>query len=404
MKGRNVLIVTGMDRSGTSWVASALRASGVFMGERLFRAARGNPFGHFEDEDFLNLHIDLLTKANYEGLHKYGFPDLPPPTEIHVSEEHVQRALKLIESRDEYGLWGFKDPRTTLFLDFWQRLIPDMKVICLYRHPLEICISLFSRGDGFADLGGVFRAFQHRMGKALAFKQDSPEQMLLCNIHQVIAAPDQLEQMVYRHLKVPIEGLAANLWQSFAPQAFSSFSASTGTLIKFYQLFPETADLFERLEEAADMPLSAESKIMSLSAAREASQKVPFPTLDDHQNNFENLQLEFFSSLVEDGLAVEDVRKKIIVGLLENIKVMGGVHEEHIMLYEERDRLMKQLTAERAAFQQQIAMYEYRLHSQYLMTRHFVSLTLNNIKLVLRHPKLLLLKLRDWYRNRIRRQ
>lgn len=403
MKAGNVFIVTGMDRSGTSWVASALRASGVFMGERLFKASRGNPFGHFEDEDFLNFHIDLLKEVNYEGLHKYGFPD-PPPLEIHVPEEYVQRALKLIESRNEYVLWGFKDPRTTLFLDFWKQLIPDIKVICLYRHPLEICISLFSRGDGFADLGGVFRAFQHRMGKALAFKQDSPEQTLLCNIHQVIAAPDQLEQMVYRHLKVSIEGLAASLRQSFTPQAFSSIPASTSTLIKFYQLFPEAADLFESLEEVADMPLSAESEKMSLSAAREASQKVPFPTLDDYQNNFENLQLEFFSSLVEDGLAVEDVRKKIIVGLLENIKIMGGVHEAHAMLYEERDRLLEQLTAERAAFQQKISMYEHRLHSQYLMTRHFIRLTLNNIKLVLLHPKLVLFKFRDWYRARIKRQ
>lgn len=402
MNRRNVFIVTGMDRSGTSWVASAMQASGVFMGERLYKAGRGNPFGHFEDEDFLQFHIDLLKEVNYEGLHKYGFVDAPP-REICISEEYIQRALKLVESRSEYKLWGFKDPRAVLFLDFWKQPIPDIKVICLYRHPLEICVSLFSRGDGFADLGGVFRAFQHRMGSALAFKRDNAEQMLLCNIHQVIAAPDQLEQMVSQHLKVSIAGLAANLRQSFVPQLFSSISVSTDTLIRFYQLFPEVADLFESLEAVADMPLSGESGKISLWATREASQRIPAQTPEDQQD-LEGLQLKFFSSLIEDSLAVEDVRKKIIAGLLENIKIMGRVYEEHDRLHRERERLMRQLAAEREDFERQISMYEYRLHSQSWLTRHFIRLTLYNIKLAFLHPRLVLLKLRDGYRARIKRQ
>lgn len=400
MRQRNVFIVTGMDRSGTSWVAGAMRASGVFMGERLYKAGRGNPFGHFEDEDFLQFHVDLLKEINYEGLHKYGFGD-SPPRDICISEEYIQRALKLVESRKEYKLWGFKDPRAVLVLDFWKRYIPGIKVICLYRHPLETCISLFSRGDGFADLGGVFRAFQHRTGRALAFKRDNPEHMLLCNIHQVIAAPDQLEQMVSQQLKASIEGLAANLRQTFVPQLFTRISVSADTLVKFYQLFPEVADLFESLEAVADMPFSVESGKMSLWTTPEVSQRTPAQTPEDRQD-LGDLQFKFFSSLIEDTLAVEDVRKKIIAGLLENIKIMGGVYEEHDRLHRERERLMRQLAAERGDFQRQISMYEYRLHSQYWLTRHFVRLTLYNIKLALLHPGLVLIKFRDWYRARIK--
>jgi hypothetical protein len=400
MSERNVVIVTGMDRSGTSWVASAMQASGVFMGERLYGAGRGNPFGHFEDEDFLQFHVDLLNEINYEGLHKYGLATLPPQ-EIPISEEKTQRALKLIERRNPYKLWGFKDPRAVLFLDFWKQLMPDIKVICLYRHPLEICISLFSRGDGFADLGGIFRAFQHRMGKALDFKRDNPGQMLLCNIHQVIAAPHQLEQLIPQHLPGSIEGLAANLRQTFIPQSFSSISVSTDTLILFYQLFPEVAELFGSLETFADMPLSVESGTEPLSMGMHRLQRAAAQAPQDRQNS-ENLEMDFFSSLMQDGLAVEDVRQKIIIGLLENIKIMGRVYGEHDRLHRERERLIRQLAVEREAFHQQISMYESRLHSQYWLTRHFIRLTLSNVKLSLLHPRLVWLKFRDWYTARTR--
>jgi hypothetical protein len=47
------LIVTGMHRSGTSLLASFLRAAGINLGENLYPADSANPLGYFEDLDFL---------------------------------------------------------------------------------------------------------------------------------------------------------------------------------------------------------------------------------------------------------------------------------------------------------------------------------------------------------------
>jgi len=53
-------IVTGMHRSGTSFVASLLSAWNVRIGDRLLPADRGNPHGYFEDAGFLDLDRRML--------------------------------------------------------------------------------------------------------------------------------------------------------------------------------------------------------------------------------------------------------------------------------------------------------------------------------------------------------
>jgi len=59
-------IVTGMHRSGTSFVASLLSAWNVRMGDRLLPADRGNPHGYFEDTGFLDLDRRMLVACTPE--------------------------------------------------------------------------------------------------------------------------------------------------------------------------------------------------------------------------------------------------------------------------------------------------------------------------------------------------
>jgi len=42
-------------------------------------------------------------------------------------------------------VWGFKDPRTLLFLDGWLEIVPDMEFIGIYRHPMVVARSLHAR-------------------------------------------------------------------------------------------------------------------------------------------------------------------------------------------------------------------------------------------------------------------
>ena len=52
-----------------------------------------------------------------------------------VNSEHWETAQRIVESRNTtHGLWGFKDPRACVFMGLWKYLLPDAKVLLVYRH------------------------------------------------------------------------------------------------------------------------------------------------------------------------------------------------------------------------------------------------------------------------------
>ncbi|MEM7592579.1 MAG: sulfotransferase [Cyanobacteria bacterium P01_A01_bin.83] len=138
---QSVLVIAGMHRSGTSLATSLLKSSGVFIGDRLMAEGTGNLKGHFEDWDFVDLHRDCLTA---QAVNREGWTT---QADFSFWGEYLERAKTLIAARSKYSIWGWKDPRTTLFLKSWQQLIPQAKFVFIYRSPWEVVDSLFRRGD-----------------------------------------------------------------------------------------------------------------------------------------------------------------------------------------------------------------------------------------------------------------
>ena len=138
-----VLCVTGMHRSGTSLTASWLEMCGLKLDDgSTYGPEVGNPRGHFEDKDFVDLHADALKRR--ETFSKGWITRTSEQCSFAADEE--DRARLLAKSRNEkYPLWGWKDPRTVLFLDQWKRLIPDLKVLLLWRPCLDVGDSLVRR-------------------------------------------------------------------------------------------------------------------------------------------------------------------------------------------------------------------------------------------------------------------
>lgn len=127
-------------------VARLLHACGAFLGpeDELFKSSPDNPDGYFESRSFVKLNEDLMTQVG-------GRWDVPPsfPAGWELTSAAVpflERAADLIE-RARRQKWGWKDPRTSLTISFWQRLLPDLKVVVCVRNPLEVARSLFVRGD-----------------------------------------------------------------------------------------------------------------------------------------------------------------------------------------------------------------------------------------------------------------
>ena len=115
------IMVCGSGRDGTSAVAGLLHTAGVFMGFEMFTNFNHNPKGHFEDQDFLTLHMGKSLKVPGKCYNK-------------LSGEHKDEFRELI--RERRGLnwpWGFKDPRIAYYLKFYFEEFDCPKIIRLRR-------------------------------------------------------------------------------------------------------------------------------------------------------------------------------------------------------------------------------------------------------------------------------
>src|SRR5258708_595098 len=197
------LIVTGMHRSGTSLVASLLAAWNVRMVERLLPADRGNPGGYFEDADFLELNRRMLVACT-------------PPEEDHrdwgwtksesfdAAQLPVYRnaAAALVAARERAGgPWGWKDPRTSMLLDFWDEVLGrEARFLLLYRYPWEVADSMLRTG---ADIwlthpGYPARIWTHYNRRILDFHRRHRDRTLLVSTNRLLRDPETLAAAVRR--------------------------------------------------------------------------------------------------------------------------------------------------------------------------------------------------------------
>lgn len=133
------LIVTGFHRSGTSMMMQALKGAGLVIGDDLLPPGASNPDGHFEDRAIVRLHDAILHDQQ-------GSWYSPPQDTSCISDEHTAALRDALEPYLAQQLpWGFKDPRTCLFLPWWQNQLPEYRQVFIYRNPLDCMRSLQTR-------------------------------------------------------------------------------------------------------------------------------------------------------------------------------------------------------------------------------------------------------------------
>lgn len=126
-------------------VARLLGLCGLDLGaeHELVAPTTDNPDGYWEHQQFVELNDSLLTELG-------GGWDLPPlfPSSWRTDERFLPyraRAEGLVSQFGGSPHWGWKDPRNSLTLPFWQEVVPDLKVVMCVRHPLEVAHSLRRR-------------------------------------------------------------------------------------------------------------------------------------------------------------------------------------------------------------------------------------------------------------------
>jgi hypothetical protein len=162
-----VLIVTGMHRSGTSLITNWLYHCGLQVGECLVGASQSNEEGHYEDIEFLRIHEEILTGNGYppSGLihHK----------SVHISEYQFEKLKAILRVKQQrFDQWGWKEPRTCLFLDVYRELIPGAKYLVIMREYAAVVNSLLKRDFDIIDNGYAYRGLFTRL-KWKLLKKDS---------------------------------------------------------------------------------------------------------------------------------------------------------------------------------------------------------------------------------------
>lgn len=108
----------------------------MYLGE-VANASPNNPKGNKESRSIWVLNEDVLAAND-------GSWDRPPP-QLLWNDALRQRRDDIISSYRARAVWGFKDPRTTITLPFWQEALPGMRLVATFRHPNRVASSLVKR-------------------------------------------------------------------------------------------------------------------------------------------------------------------------------------------------------------------------------------------------------------------
>ncbi|HVR95162.1 MAG TPA: hypothetical protein VMW27_01010, partial [Thermoanaerobaculia bacterium] len=240
------LVIAGMHRSGTSLLANIAARAGVDMGSSLRGRRKGNHHGHFEDLELVLLQEKWLESRGWSAL-------VPPPEgSVQLTSVEEDEARILVARRATKPLWGFKDPQTSLFLPIWDRLLPEPFSLLVYRHPVEVALSLLRRGlDVEVQLNpwAAVQAWTVYNAHLLRFRLAHPDRCLLWHVKGAT-----------RSLAPAIAELAARMGVALAPRGIDAFAPKELTPglwkhgIDWRAVMPEAMDLYGRLQAAADTP------------------------------------------------------------------------------------------------------------------------------------------------------
>jgi O-antigen biosynthesis protein len=246
-------IILGMHRSGTSCLGSLLQDLGCKIGHSLEGPADGNPQGHFEDSELLAFHRKIIHSHTGDP----GGVLVSADFKASPDSKQQSAAGNIIRGRQNTDWWGWKEPRTCLFAEFWLEMIPDASIIAIYRHPLEVWDSLLRRNTDpnirIMD-DAVFASYTAYNRGILAARQARKSgKVLLGYATELLEQPQRVRDFCNK--LAGIQPKPGNTWK-FNPSHFQSLKITRRAHEAFCEAYPESGELFDKLQNVADYPLS----------------------------------------------------------------------------------------------------------------------------------------------------
>ena len=255
------IIITGMHRSGTSLAGALLANAGVNLGGHQISAEQQHPGGYFEDTEILALNREMLQTAARSG--KAGHPDWgwteDESLNLDILEPFKDRAKGLIKARARAmsagGRWGWRDPRTTLLLDFWESLLFDARYLFIYRRPWDV-------GDSMQRLGTevflrrpdyAWRIWTFYNRRLLLFRILNQKRSLLVSAEMIQRQPGRLLDLLEARFCLNLELARRNVAKIIDSDLFQAHVGHDPLVALASAANPEAASLLKDLDEAADL-------------------------------------------------------------------------------------------------------------------------------------------------------
>ncbi len=156
-----IAVVIGMHRSGTSLVSRILNIGDYYLGDEdeLLEPDFDNEKGFWENKNFMRINERIL--MTFQG----DWDKIPDFPKDWLSQKEISvlasKAEEMVKKFAQYQRWGWKDPRTTITLPFWKRIIAEVfpesqiyYILCI-RNPIDVAKSLQKRNNMTLNQGSL---------------------------------------------------------------------------------------------------------------------------------------------------------------------------------------------------------------------------------------------------------
>lgn len=260
-----ILIIAGMHRSGTSLTAAFLQSMGVELGDNLLKSSYANRQGYFEDVDFLSFQRRLLSSCCPQE--EIGFPDWGWTESEFLNRQqfslYLEPAKQLIIAREiacqnQSKIWAWKDPRTTLLLDFWRGILPDVGYVLIYRYPWDVADSILRLNVPFFRENPDFclRVWRFYNLHLLDFYRRYGDRCLLVNINTLVEYPEIFVNLLKSKFQLSLPNNIEQILNSiYRPELIKTLPFNH-PLIKLLDNVSSSShfELLEELDKVAHLP------------------------------------------------------------------------------------------------------------------------------------------------------
>ncbi len=199
-----IYVVLGMHKSGTTLTSQILHHSGINMDDEIDPSVSYDEGNKYERQSILHLNLEIL------GTDSYSTIDLKAPEPLTAGPDLQRRMQEVIGTCERrYKDWGFKDPRTALTYPLWEELLPEHRLIVVYRGPAAVWPHYRYHGPHHApgNIGRAWRFLDRWYDynvRILSILESTPYEYLVLAYDELMTSDAEfarLEAFMGRHLE-----------------------------------------------------------------------------------------------------------------------------------------------------------------------------------------------------------